>query len=154
MNYFYRDELSSPSSSLSHTLSDSLCFHSAETVEYTDCISSEEEDSPPTSVLDMTQNNLMVRPHLEVCWMWSTPSLPSLPGPLWSRLVAFDIDPLRQTEQFDIQTVFMLNWIFLLLLTVWTKTVYLWKTEKLETVDIELILHLTVWEQKKKQYLS
>ena len=35
--------------------------------------------SPPTSVLDITLNNPMVR--FQYCW--STPSLPLLPDPLW-----------------------------------------------------------------------
>ena len=33
---------------------------SAETVEYTDCFTAEDEDPPPTSVLLMTLNNQMV----------------------------------------------------------------------------------------------
>ena len=43
---------------------------------------------PPTliSVLDMTLNNLMMR----LRGMWSTLSLPLLPGPLWPSVVASD----------------------------------------------------------------
>ena len=37
-----------------------LLIHSAEAAEYTDCISAERWNSPPTSVLDMTLNNLIV----------------------------------------------------------------------------------------------
>ena len=36
--------------------------------------------TPPTSVLDMTLNNPAI---LELWGIWSTPSLPSLAGPLW-----------------------------------------------------------------------
>ena len=50
-------------------------------VEYTDCFSA----VPPTSVLDMTLNNQLVR-----SGMWSTPSLSSLPGPLWPGVIVPD----------------------------------------------------------------
>ena len=50
-------------------------------IEYTDCISAEEQDSP-TGVLDMTINNLMLRLQFVLWGMWSTPSLQLLPGPL------------------------------------------------------------------------
>ena len=50
------------------------------TVEYTDC--------SPTSVLDMTLNNLMVPVMLELCKMRSTPLLPSFPGPLCPGVIA------------------------------------------------------------------
>ena len=59
-------------------------------VEYTDCTFAAGWDPPPTSVLDMTLNNLMVR----FQWYWSlqgmqsTPSLPLLPSPLWPGMVA------------------------------------------------------------------
>ena len=37
--------------------------------------------------------------------MWSTPSLPSLPGPLWPRVLAFDrVLSMGQIELFDILT--------------------------------------------------
>ena len=65
-------------------------------VEYTDCFSAEELE---TSVLDMSQNNLMAR-----LWeMWSTPSLPSLPDPLWPWMVVPDrVLSICQIELFDI----------------------------------------------------
>ena len=44
-------------------------------VEYADCISAEGYDHPPTSVLNMTLNNQMVR---------------LLPDPLWPGVVAAD----------------------------------------------------------------
>ena len=49
--------------------------------------------NPPTSVLDMTLNNQsdsQVPVMLELWGMWSTPSLPSFPDPLWSGVVAPD----------------------------------------------------------------
>ena len=40
---------------------------------------------------------------LELWGMWSTPSLPSFPGPLWTEAVAPDrVLSLGQTKQFDI----------------------------------------------------
>ena len=46
---------------------------------------------PPTSVLDMTLNNLML-------WqMWVTSSLPFLPDPLWPEMVLF-YQPLRSGQ--------------------------------------------------------
>ena len=48
---------------LLHTINLSInqLAQSAGAVEYTDCFSAEGYDPPPTSVLDMTLNNLMVR---------------------------------------------------------------------------------------------
>ena len=70
-------------------------------VDYIDCTSAEGKDlppthTPPTNVLDMTLNNLMVR--FQQCYsfggMRRTPSLPSLPGPLWAGVVAPDMGPM------------------------------------------------------------
>ena len=49
-------------------------------IEYTDSISAEGK-IPPTSGMDLTLNNLMVRLQL---------SLPLLPGPIWPGVVALD----------------------------------------------------------------
>ena len=76
---------------------------SAGAVEYTDCISAENKTpTHPTIVLDMTLSNLMVR----LLWgMRITPSMPSLPGPLWPRVVAPErVLSMGQIELFDIQT--------------------------------------------------
>ena len=51
--------------------------------------------------------------------MWSTPSLPSLPGPLWSGVVA--PDRVLSMSQIELNCVLMLNWI------VWNRTVYMYK---------------------------
>ena len=57
---------------------------------------------PTTSILDMTLNNLIGR-----LQSWSTPSLPLLLGPLWSRVVAPDKVPsMGQIELFDHLTVY------------------------------------------------
>ena len=65
--------------------------------EYTNSIS--EEKTPPMSVLDMTLNSLMLR----LQGMQSTPSLPSLPGPLWPIMKAPDsILFMGHIELFDI----------------------------------------------------
>ena len=44
---------------------------------------------PPTGILDMTQKQFDGEvPVMELRGMWSTPSLPSLPGPLWPCMIA------------------------------------------------------------------
>ena len=65
--------------------------------------------------------------------MKSTPPLPSLPGPLWSGVVAPDrVLSMGQLEQ---NCVLMLNWI------AWNGPVFVCKTELFEIV---LFWHLTV----------
>ena len=71
----------------------------------------------PTSVLDMILNNLM----LELWEMWSTPSSPSLPGPLWPGVVT--PDRVLFMGQIELNWVLMLNWI------VWNRTVYMYKND-------------------------
>ena len=56
---------------------------------------------PPTSVQDMILNDLMVK--FQKC----TPSLPSLPGPLWPGVIA--PDRLLSIHQFKLNSVLMLN---------------------------------------------
>ena len=58
---------------------------SAGTVEYTDCISAEGLDSPHNKCpgYDTKQSDGEVPVMLELWGMQSTPSLPSLSGPLW-----------------------------------------------------------------------
>ena len=55
---------------------------------------------------------------LELWGMWSTPLLPSLPGPLWPGVVAPDKGPisgLNRTKRWLAFTVFMhLNCVFML----------------------------------------
>ena len=56
---------------------------------------------------------------LELWGMQSTPSLPSLPVPLWSRVVAPDM--VLSMGQIELNFVLMLNWI------VWNKTVLIFE---------------------------
>ena len=53
---------------------------------------------------------------LKLWGMWSTPSLPSLPGPLWPGMVASD--RVLSMGQIELNRVLMLNWI------VWNRTVW------------------------------
>ena len=101
--------------------------------------------TPPTCVLDMTLNNLIVG--LQLWGLQNTPSLPSLPGPHWAGIVVPDmILSTDQIEVFDVKTVLLLNWIL------WKRTVF----------DCVLMLNWIVWHGavftfnsvNKKLYLS
>ena len=52
---------------------------------------------------------------LELWGIWSTPSLPSLPGPLWPGVVA--PDRVLSMGKIELNGVLMLNWI------TWNRTV-------------------------------
>ena len=82
---------------------------SAGAVEYTDCISAEGlKKTHPTSVLDDTkQSDGEVPVMLELWGTWSTPSLSSLPHPLWSKVVA--PDRILCMGQIELNCVLMLN---------------------------------------------
>ena len=70
-----------------------LCIaQSAGAVEYTDCTSAEGVRPPPNECpgYDTKQSDGEVPAVLELWGMRSTPSLPSLPGPLWPGVVAPD----------------------------------------------------------------
>ena len=56
--------------------------HSAGAVEYTDCTSAEGYDPPPLNEFPDYDTDGEVPVMLRLWEMWSTPSLPSLPGPL------------------------------------------------------------------------
>ena len=85
---------------------------SAGAVEYTDCISVEYTDCISASShqrvswYDTKQSDGEVPVMLELWVMQSTPSLPSLPGPLWSGVVA----PDRVLSMGQIE-VWHLNWV-------------------------------------------
>ena len=92
------------------------------------------ETPPQTSVLHMTQNNLIIwgSVMLELWGMWSTLSLSSLPGSLWLGLVASDkvlfmgqIEHkwvlLLEIELWYWNYVLMLNW------TAWNRIDLTWK---------------------------
>ena len=68
---------------------------------------------PPTSnkcpAYDTKQSNDEVSVMVELLGMWSTPSLPMLPGPLWPGVVA--PDRVLSIGQIELNCVHMLNWI-------------------------------------------
>ena len=62
-------------------------------VEYTDCTSAEGQDPSPTNECpwyDTKQSDGEVPAVLELWGMRNTPSLPSIPGPVWPGVVAPD----------------------------------------------------------------
>ena len=69
-------------------ISKKLVAQSAGAVEYTNYRGV--RPLTPTSVLDMTLSDGEVPVMLELWGMWSTPSLPSLPGPLWAGVLVPD----------------------------------------------------------------
>ena len=76
-------------------------------VEYTDCISAEESNphTPECLRYDIKQSDGEAPVMLELWGIWSTLSLPTLPGPLWPRGIAPErILSIGQIELFDIQT--------------------------------------------------
>ena len=100
--------LSSPLNSLAQ---------SAGAVEYTEChLSQRGKTLPLTSVLDYDtkQSDGEVPAVLELWRMRSTPSLPSLPGPLWPGVVAPDkvlSMGLNRTKQHTYAKMNWVNWI-------------------------------------------
>ena len=83
---------------------------------------------------------------LELWGMWSKPSLPLLPGPLWPGMVA--PDRAISMGQIELNCILMLNWI------VWNTTVFYIRTvlRYTELFKIELFWHLTVCKQKLYLY--
>ena len=93
---------------------------------------------PPTRVLDMTLINLTVEVPvmLELWEMRSSPSLPSLLGLLWPRVVALNnvlsMDQielncvLSSTVLFEIELFWHLNCVLMLNWIVWNRTVYMY----------------------------
>ena len=68
---------------------------------------------------DTEQSDGEVPVMLELWGMQNTPSLPSLPGPLWPRLVA--PDRFLSTGQLELNCVLMFNWI------AWNRRVLIFK---------------------------
>ena len=69
---------------------------------------------------------------LEICGMRSTPSLLSLPGPLWPRMVApyrvQSMGPIKLNgELFKIELFWHLNCVLMVNWIVWNETVYMYK---------------------------
>ena len=77
---------------------------SAGAIEYTDCILAEGKDSPnecPGYGTKQSDGEATVM--LELWGMQSTPSLPSLPGPLWPRVITPNrVLSIGQIELFNI----------------------------------------------------
>ena len=68
---------------------------------------------------DTKQSDVEVPVMLELWGMRSTPSLPSLPGPLWPDVVT--LDQVLYMVQIKLNCILMLNWI------VWNRTVLILK---------------------------
>ena len=105
----------------------------------------------PTTVGDITPNNLMVR--FQWCWslggMQSNSSLPSLRGPLWFGVVA--PDSVLSMGEIELNCVLMLNWI------VWNRTVFDMETVYLcysELFEMELFLTLKLYTYPKLNCLN
>ena len=82
---------------------------------------------PPIPGYDTKQSDGETSGMLELWGIWSTPSLPLLPRPLWLRIVAPDrVLSIGQIEPFGIKTMY----------SCWT-----------ELFEIELFDHLTVYKQ-------
>ena len=80
-------------------------------VEYTDCFSAEEVNPHPNECpgYDNKQSDGEYAVMLELWGIWSTPSLPLLPGPFWPGVVA--LDRVLSTRRIELNSVFMLNLI-------------------------------------------
>ena len=92
---------------------------------------------PPSSEChgyDTKQSDDVVLVMQELWGMWSTSSLPSLPGPLWARVTA--PDRVQYMGQIQLNFVLMLNWI------VWNRTVLAFDTVQTKTI---LILNWIAW---------
>ena len=110
---------------------------SAGTVEYTDCISAEGQDtSNEFPVYDTKQSDGEVPVMLKLWGMPNTPSLPLLPGPLWLEVVA--PDRVLSISQIEPKCELMLNWI------VWNRTVL---TFNCAWTKSTFILNLIVWSR-------
>ena len=103
-------------------LTSTLCIAQlAGAVEYTDCFSAEGLDPLyECAGYDCKQSDGEVPVMQELWGMWSTPSLPLLPGPLWPGLVAPDMGSIYRLNRtkpcffhwfLHLNCVFMLNWI-------------------------------------------
>ena len=91
---------------------------SAGAVEYTHCTSAKGSVPPQwVSKYDTKQSDGEVPVMLELWGMWSTPSLLSLPGPLWPGEV--EPDWALSRGWIEVNCILMLNWIF------WIDTVWL-----------------------------
>ena len=97
---------------------------SAGAIEYTDCFSAEGVRSPPNECpgYDTKQSDGEVPAVLELWGMWSTPSLPLLPGPLWPGVVAPDWAPIYGLNRTN--SILILKWIVWLNWIAWNRNVF------------------------------
>ena len=85
-----------------------MVTQSAGAVEYTDCTSAEGRHlSNECPGYETKQSDGEVPVMLELWGMRSTPSLPSLPGPLWSGMVA--PDRALSMDQIELNCILILN---------------------------------------------
>ena len=110
-------------------------------VEYTDCISTEGEDSPNECPRYYTKQSDGEAPVMLELWeMRSTPLLPSLSGPLWPGFVV--PDRVISMGQIVLNCVIMLNWLFEIVFK--QKKLYLWKVELFE-IEVFLTFKLCTY---------
>ncbi len=95
---------------------------SAGAVEYTDRTSAEGRDPPNECPrCDTKQSDGEAPVMLELCGMQSTPSLPSLPGPLWTRVVATDKSPMYGLNRTKLWFEFFFFFFFAFKLHIYAK---------------------------------
>ena len=90
-----------------------------EAIEYTYCISAEGKEPPLLNechAYDTKQSDYEVPVMVKLWGMWSTPSLPSLPGPLWPGMIT--PERILYIGQIELYCVLMLNWY------AWNRTVF------------------------------
>ena len=87
---------------------------------------------------DTKRSDGEVQVMIELCEMWSTPPLPSLPGLLWSGVVELDWVPSKY--EIELKSLLMLKWtasdktvcqvncVLMLNWTVWNRTVFAFET--------------------------
>ena len=98
---------------------------------------------PPNEcpVYDTKQSDDKAPVMLELWRMQNTPLLPSLPGPLWLKVVS--PDRVLSMGQIEINCVLMINWIVWNMIVFDIETVYLCKTELFE---IEVFIYIKmIW---------
>ena len=100
-------------------------------------------------IYDRKQSDDEVPVMLELWRMQINPSLPLLPGPLWSGVIASDRD--LTMGQIDLNCILMLNWVVWKRTIFDSETVYLWYTELFEK---ELFLTLNMCTYAKQNCLK
>ncbi len=86
---------------------------------------------------DTKQSDGEVPAVLELWEMRSTPSLPSLPGPLWPGVVAPDRAPIYGLNRTN--CILMLNW------NVWIRTIQFTQTVLIQTIQFSISMQLVLF---------